>query len=765
MVSATSIDRFIRGAGTYTGDLRVPGMLHGCFLRSPHAHADIVAIEIGAAAAMPGVRLILTGRDPLVAACRPMPTTPLKGIDGRPIAAPAWRILADDRVRHVGQVVALVVADTEAQALEASDAIMVTYAPLPSVTDLAGAMANDAPLLCPDAPGNIALRWSIGESDAVIRAFDRAARIVRVTVPSQRVMPATLEPRAALALWDEATSSLCLHTPSQGAAMLRLGLAGILGLTPEELRVVTPDVGGAFGAKTAPYPEQAVLLLAAQTLRRPVRWIATRAEAFLSDSQGRGSVMEGAMAFDSQGQILALDVKATQALGAYLTPHGAFTATGNFAACLSGCYAIPALHAEVACVLTNLPPLAPYRGAGRPEANYLLERLMERAAQELGEDPVELRRRNLVSRAEIPYRTPHGQTYDSGDFPRLLAEAEALADKAGFAKRRQDSAIRGRLRGFGLGLYLEVSGGLPFESAGLRFLSDDRVDLLAGGQASGQNHDVSLVRVLSRVLGVTPDCIGFVQGDSNRLPGAGPSVGSRTLVSSGLAIVEAARQAIAKGLPVAAELLQADPGQIGFGDGVFRIAETGRTVSLWSVAERARALDPGDGSVALDVTVKVTVAPTYPNGCHFAEVEIDPRTGTVAVIRYGALDDAGDVVNPETVAGQVVGGVAQGLGQALMEEALYDPATGQLLTGSFMDYPLPRADDMPDILPHEFHGAPCATNPLGAKGAGEGGTTGALAPIMIAINDALAQAGAPPVEMPATPPKVWAALRMAKLRA
>lgn len=741
--------RHLRGQGRFTSDLPATGALHAVFVRSPHAHAAVEGIDISVARAVPGVVAVLTGADIAAAGFRPMPTVrALRSSDGAPIVVPRWPMLADDFVRYVGQPVAAVIGESVFAAMDGAEAVEVAYRPF-DTPEAAAAAADGAP--------DVALDWAAGDGDAVVRAARSAACTVRIETESQRVAAAPMETRAALAL--PRAGGFDLHVGSQGAAFMRVQLLDILGWPEERLRVVTPDVGGAFGAKTAPYPEYAALLLAAETTGRPVRWVATRSEAFLADNQGRGTRMTGELMLDADGRILALRAESVADLGAYLTTHGALTATQNFAACLSGCYAIPEIHVRVVCRLSTTAPVGPYRGAGRPEANYLLERLMDAAARETGLDPVEIRRRNLIAPASLPRQTPLGAHYDSGAFADCLDRCLALADRDGLAARRKAAAARGRLLGFGLGMYLEMSGGLPDEVAAVELDAAGRLRVLAPGQSSGQPQARTLGRVAAQALGLPEEAVEIVQGDSRLLPLAGPSVASRTMAAGGSAVHEAALGLIETGRPVAAEMLQARPEQLRFADGTYTAAG-GRQVALQAVA--ARAAETGH---PLAARASIKAKPTFPNGCHVAEVEIDPETGEVSLARYVAVDDVGRVIDHAAVEGQLHGGVAQGAGQVLMEQVVYDADTAQLLNSSYMDYAVPRASDMPRIVAECVETVPCATNPLGVKGAGEGGTTGALGTIAGAINDALASVGAGPVEMPATSERVWRAIRAATMPA
>ena len=742
----------LRGSGRFTDDLAVPGAAHAAFARAPHAHAVIRRLDASAARAMPGVLAVLTGADVREAGLGGIPPAVLlPGRDGKPMFGPAMPVLAQERVRYVGEPVALVVAETAAQAQDAAEALEVDYDALPAAADVARASAPGAPLLYPEAPGNVALDWEHGDAAAVEAAFARAAHKVAVRLQDNRVAPVTLEPRAAIGAWDAARGRYTLTASTQGVAVVRKLLAeAVFKCPPEAIRVVTPDVGGGFGMKAQAYPEYAALLLAARRLDRPVRWRASRLESFLADTHGRDGVLEGALALDADGRFLALRARTAVGIGAYASTYAAIVATNNTKNCLSSVYAIPAIHIGVKMLLGNAAPLGPYRGAGRPEAIYLVERLIEDAARKTGVDRVELRRRNLIPPAAMPYKAPSGQTYDSGEFEAVLDKALALADWKGFAARRKASEARGQLRGIGLCCFLEVAGGSPLsEIADLRFEADGHVVLRTGAQAMGQGQMTTLPLILARLLDVDVARIRVVQGDTDEVPGGLPTVASRSTMMAGGAMTRAVEEALKKGKDLAAEMLETAAADIEYRAGLFRVAGTDRAVGFGELAKRDRRLD----------TVATFTAPemSFPNGCHVCEVEVDPETGVVQVVGYAAVDDVGNVVHEAIVEGQIHGGVAQGLGQVLGEHVVYG-ADGQLLTASFMDYPMPRADDFPPLrLGH--HVAPCTTNPLGAKGAGESGVAGSLPAAVNAVLDALATRGVTHLDMPMTPQRVWQALQ------
>jgi carbon-monoxide dehydrogenase large subunit len=742
----------LRGSGRFTDDLAMPGAAHAAFARSPHAHAVIRKLDASAAQAMPGVLAVLTGADVREAGLGGIPPAVLlPGRDGKPMFGPAMPVLAQERVRYVGEPVALVVAETAAQAQDAADALEVDYTVLPAASDVVSTSAPGAPLLYPEAPGNVALDWEHGDAAAVEAAFARAAHKVMVRLEDNRVAPVTLEPRAAIGAWDAAKGRYTLTASTQGVAVVRKLLAeAVFKCPPESIRVVTPDVGGGFGMKAQAYPEYAALLLAARRLNRPVRWRASRLESFLADTHGRDGVLEGALALDANGKFLALRARTAVGIGAYASTYAAIVATNNTKNCLSSVYAIPAIHIGVKMLLGNAAPLGPYRGAGRPEAIYLVERLIEAAARATGIDRVELRRRNLIPPAAMPYKAPSGQTYDSGEFGAVLDRALALADWKGFAARRRQSEARGQLRGIGLCCFLEVAGGSPLsEIADLRFEPDGAVVLRTGAQAMGQGQMTTLPLILARLLDVDVARIRVVQGDSDEVPAGLPTVASRSTMMAGGAMTRAVEEALKKGKDLAAEMLETAAADIEYRAGLFRVAGTDRAVGFGELAKRDRRLD----------TVATFTAPemSFPNGCHVCEVEVDPETGVVKIVGYAAVDDVGNVVHEAIVEGQIHGGVAQGLGQVLGEHVVYG-ADGQLLTASFMDYPMPRADDLP-MMRLEHHVAPCTTNPLGAKGAGESGVAGSLPAAVNAVLDALATRGVAHLDMPMTPQRVWQALQ------
>jgi len=748
----------VQGLGRFVEDAPQENQAHAVFVRSPHAHARITSIDTSAARAAPGVVAVLTHKELEAAGVGSTSLhPPLAGRNGAKLIVPFRPALAGERVLHAGQPVALVVADSIAQAQDAAELVAVDYEELDVVADLRAALATGAPQLFPEAPGNIALDWPGPVPDDGSNArgiegiFAGAAHVARVSVVNQRLVVNTIEPRGATAHYDAASDHYTLRSCSQGAGPQRDQLAAMTGFPREKIRVLTEDVGGAFGLKTAAYPEYPSLLVAAKLTGRPVAWMATRSESFLSDQQARDTVTEAELAIDQKGKFLALRVKHIASMGAFIGVPGAHIQTNNFSRCFPGMYAIPRIQVDVRCVFTNTVPTGPYRGAGRPEANYALERLVDEAARVTGLDPVRLRRRNLIPLKKIPYKTAVGTTYDSGDFAPILDKALALSHYAGFKKRRRESFRRGKLRGIGVSCFLEHAGGVPTESASLLF-EDGGLVLGIGVQNTGQGHATIYPRLIAARLGIPAAQIAHRHGDTNLDLKGNPSVGSRATMTVGSALYRAADLMLEKAKPVASGLLEAAESDVTYENGNFLAVGTDRRVALFEVAARAKATGEG-----LDTKATVDTPQTFPNGCHVAEVEIDPDTGVVEIVAYAAVDDAGVVLDHTLVAGQLVGGLAQGIGQALMENAVYE-GNGQLVAGTFMDYAMPRAEDMPPIA-EANHNAPATTNPLGVKGVGEAGTTGSIAAIMNAIANAIPEGRGVNLDMPATPAKVWAACR------
>jgi carbon-monoxide dehydrogenase large subunit len=752
----------LTGRGRFTDDLDAPGQTHAVFVRSQVAHAVIQRVDATAARALPGVLAILTGADARadgLGAIPPAASFPGRG--GTPLASAPIPPLAVDRVRYVGEAVAIVIAETPAQAADAAAAVVVELDPLPTASDVAAALAPGAPAIWPDAPGNVAFDWADGDAAALDAAFAGAAHVARVRLHDTRLAPAAMEPRAAIGRWDPADGRCILIASTQGVAVVRRLLAeGVFHIPVQQLRVVTPDVGGGFGMKVQAYAEYAALLFAARRVGRPVKWRATRVESFLADTAGRDGLLEAELALDASGRFLGLRMRTRVGLGAYVTAFAAVFGTNNTKNCLSSVYRIPVIGIDVILAFTNTAPLGPYRGAGRPEALYVIERLIDRAALALGIDRVELRRRNLIPAAAMPYRTPNGPIYDSGEFETVMDRALELADWAGFPARRAASERAGRLRGIGLGCFLEVAGGILDETVDLRFGADGTVALHTGAQPMGQGHLSTFPFVIAARLGVDPSAVRLVQGDSDLVPAGTPSVASRSMMMAGSAATLACDGAIEKGRRVAAHYFEAAALDVEFTDGRFRVRGTDRTVGLLELAAVARALPglPADLADGLDTTAKfVSPQMSFPNGCHVTEVEIDPETGQVTVVGYAAVDDVGHIVHETIVEGQIHGGIAQGLGQVLGEHVVYDEH-GQLLTASLMDYMLPRALDLP-ALRVGHHRVPCTTNPLGVKGAGESGVAGSMPSAVNAVLDALATRGVRELDLPMSASRVWAALQ------
>ncbi|MGR3540473.1 MAG: xanthine dehydrogenase family protein molybdopterin-binding subunit [Hasllibacter sp.] len=739
--------RLLTGRGRYVGDTAPAGALHAVFLRAPVAHAEIAALGVEGARAMPGVAAVLTAGDVRAAGLEgAMDASRLRTADGRG-AAPRRPWLAEDRVRFVGEAVALVLAETQAQAQDAAEAIELDLRDLP--VSLAGAPGGAA--IHEAAPGNLAFDWTAGDAAGTEAAFAAAAHVVRAEIAQPRIMVASLEPRGAWAEWTG--EGLRFDYNGQGVWGLRRKLARAFGLEEERVRVTTGDVGGGFGMKAFTYPEHYALALGARVAGRPVRWIATRTESMLADNGARGLVSRAEMAFDADHRPIGYRVETDCDLGAYNSEYAQFIQTELFAKVLTGVYDVPAAHLRVRGVYTNTTPVDAYRGAGRPEAQYVLERMMGLSAARLGVDPAELRRRGFVRR--FPHTTPTGETYDIGDFPRVLDGALAASD--GFDARRADSEARGRVRGRGLAFYIESILGDPTEGARVVFEAGGTVALHVGTQSNGQGHETAYAGFLADHLGLPLAAIRVVQGDSALIPKGGGTGGSRSMTAQGTATLATAGAVIEGFRGFLADREGVDPDQVAFDDDRFRVEGSNLSPDMLEVAGMARAAGRDD---LLDVRREATRARnSFPNGCHVAEVEIDPETGQAQVVRYDVVDDFGNLVNPMLVEGQVHGGVAQGIGQALCEAARFD-ADGQLLSASFMDYAMPRAHDVPPIS-FDTRPTPCPTNPLGIKGCGEAGTVGALAAVANAVTDALSPWGIDGLQFPFTPQRVWQAIREA----
>ena len=757
--------RLLKGSGSYTDDIVLPGTVTGVVLRSPHAHATIASIDTSAAKAMAGVLAVYTHADLAADGIGPLPcAAPVKNRDGSPMAQPPHPVLADGTVRHVGDPVAFIVAESPKIARDAAEAVMVEYDILPAITDLARATEPGVPQVWREAKNNIVFDWSVGDKDKTDTLFAQAAHVTRLTVVNNRIVVSSMEARAALADYDAKTERWTLRTNTQGGWLLKdLMSAAVFRVPADRFRILTPDVGGGFGMKIFLYAEHVLTCYAARKLGRPVKWTSERSEAFLADTQGRDNITLGELALDNDGRFLALRTRNMAGMGGYLSTFAPYIPTVAGTGVLASVYGFQAVYANVIGVFTHTVPVDAYRGAGRPEANYLVERLIDAAARELKIDRVEIRRRNMVGPEAMPHKTPVGKLYDSGDFRIVLDAALKNADWAGFEARRAEAAKRGRRRGIGLAYYLEATGGAPTERAEIRFADDGFVDVYVGTQSTGQGHETAYVMLTADRLGVPGEKVRVLQGDTDTIPTGGGTGGARSLYSEGQAILATAATVIEKGKKAASEALEAAVGDIAFESGRFSIVGTDRGIDILTLAatQRARAAK-GEDVTNLDAAEVAEIkAHTFPNGCHIAEVEVDPDTGVTRVLRYSVTDDVGKAVNPLIVRGQVHGGVAQGLGQAILERTAYDPDSGQLLSGSFMDYALPRADDLPDIAVDLIE-VPCASNPLGVKGAGEAGAVGSPPAVINAVVDALSGDGVTHIDMPATPENVWRALAAKK---
>ncbi len=763
--------RLLQGLGRYSDDVNLPRQAYAVVVRSPHAHARIRGIRTAEAQKSPGVLAVLTGADLAADGLGNLPTdSTRKRRDGSPAFTTPRPALARERVRHVGDPVALVVAGTPEAAADAAERVVVDYEPLPTVTGAARASAAGAPAVWEEAPDNVAFVWEAGSRDAVARGFAGAAHVTRLDFVVTRVAALPLEPRGAVGEFDRRSGRYTLHTGIQAPHGLRALLAEqVLRVPQSQVRVVTGEVGGSFGMRSGIYPELVLVLWAAKRLGRPVKWTSTRREGFLSDEHGRDNVSSAELALDAGGRFLALRVAIKLDIGAYLTPRSAGPGTNNVGG-VAGMYTTPAIHVQTTGVYTNTTPTGPYRGAGRPEATYAIERVIDIAARELRIDPVELRRRNLIPAQAMPFKTGLVFTYDCGDFARVMELALALSDHAGFEGRRAEARRRGTLLGLGIANPIEVAGGpytaLNPDTAEMRVNADGSVSLFAGSTSMGQGNETAFAQIVSDRLGLPPTLIQVFWGDSDAL-GAGRGNGGSGAVSvGGSAVLRATEKIIERGRRVAAHLLEAAPDDVALRDGHFVVAGTDRGVPWSRVARTAyqpRQLPPGLEPGFSETAAFAPPAVTFPNGCHVCEVEIDEETGAVRVTRYGVVDDVGRMINPMLVKGQIHGGIVQGLGQGLCEVLTYEASTGQLLSGSLMDYAIPRADDVP-LFDVDSHEVPTRVNPLGAKGVGEAGTVGALPALLNAVNDALAPLGVRHLDMPVTPDRVWHAIREAKAR-
>ncbi len=762
-VSRFEDPRLVRGGGRYVDDIVLSRMAFGHVLRSPYAHAKIRAIDAAAARAAPGVLAVLTGADWRASGWGDLPVPGgLKRRDGSPMYRPHYPGLVSDRARWVGDCVAFVVAETSAQAADAAEVIAVEYEPLPAIVSTADAVAPGAPLVFDDCPNNISFVHVDGDKAAADAAFARAAHVVRQHFVINRVTTASMEPRGSIGDYNPADGRYTVYTTLQRAHPFRTELSGVLKVPEAKIRVIAPDIGGAFGMKSAVYNEVALVLLASKLLGRPVKWMSTRSEAFLSDAQARDNVTDAELALDADGTFLALRVKSVAALGAYLqTATPAFL--GNLGS-LAGVYRTPAIHVDVTAVFTNTNPVRPYRGNGRPEAAYVIERMVDLAADETGIDPAELRRRNAIPPEAMPFKTGLTFTYDSGEFAKNLDMVLRLADVDGFAARREESRARGKLRGLGMSNTIERAGAPSYEGAEIRFDRSGTVTLLTGAINQGQGHETVFKQIVCDRLGIDPADIQYLQGDTDQVFMGEGTGGSRSATLGGSAVDAAAKKVIEKARRIAAHVLKANGSPVNFDAGVFSSPATNETLTMKEVAKLAvnPAAVPPDLELGLVVTaVYRGEVENFPNGAHVCELEIDPETGEVALQRYSVVDDVGTVLNPLLLHGQIVGGVAQGAGQILREDIRFDAESGELLTGSFMDYAMPRAGDLTAVAV-KSNPVPTKTNPLGVKGAGEAGTVGAMPAIANALVDALSEFGIRHVEMPATPEVIWRAIRAAR---
>jgi carbon-monoxide dehydrogenase large subunit len=754
----------VRGQGRYTDDLNQPGQAYAVMVRSGYAHGVINGIDTEEASQMPGVLGVFTGPDLTAAGIKNMPLGgAVPTADGSPMHRPACPVLTSDKVRYVGDPVAIVVAETAVEAKDAAEAVLVDIDPLPAVTSCGAAAAVGAPLIHDGVPGNVAAAFHYGDAEKVAAAFAAAAHVTRLEIPSNRIVVCAMEPRSAIAEYDEESDRYTLRVGCQGVFGLKGGIANVLGVGKEKVRVLTGNVGGSFGMKSQVYPEYLALFHAAKALGRPVKWTDERGESFVSDSHGRDHEMTAELALDKAGNFLAIRLSGHGNLGAYVGRGTPIPPTANAVKNMIGVYRTPLIEVATKIVVTNTQPVGAYRGAGRPEGNYYMERLVDTAAAEMEIDKIELRRRNHVVEDAMPYKAPNGTTYDSGEFTAVLNEAIIRSDWDGFAGRKEESRKRGLLRGRGIGDYLEVTGPPSNEMGGIRFEPNGDVTIITGTLDYGQGHWTPFAQILHQTLGIPFDKIRLLQGDSDELIAGGGTGGSKSLMASGTAILEASEKVVEKGRQIAAHVLEAAVEDIEFARGRFIIAGTDRYVEIMDLAAQLkRGVElPGDVPDSLDVQHIMESTPSaFPNGCHIAEVEIDPETGVVAVVKYSMVNDFGVIVNPLLVEGQAHGGVLQGIGQALMERVVFDE-DGQFLTGSFMDYALPRASDAV-MFQIDSHPVPAKTNPLGAKGCGEAGCAGSLPAVMNAVVDALSEYGIRHINMPATPFKVWQAIQAAR---
>ena len=756
-------DRFLTGAGRFCDDIKDDDAVWAVFVRSPYAHAKITTIETSAAQQCPGVVGIFLPQDLMEDGVGHMPCLgPVEGKGGTVTVVPPHPLLAQDRCLYAGEPVAIVVAETLAQAHEAADCIGIEADMLPVLCSTSDAVEDAAPQLWPEAPNNVSVEWEIGDGQATALAFQRASHVVSISLRNNRVAVNPIEPRSAIAKYDRDTGRYELTTPSQGVHGVRAQIAAhVLNVAEEQVRVITPDAGGGFGARFYCNREQIALLWAAKRIGRPVRWTAERTECFFCDGQARDHVSSARLALDDRGRFLGLDISVIANMGAYMIHWGASIPTEIGCEVLTGAYQIPSAHANVRCVFTNMVPIDTYRGTGRSEYIYLLERLVDAAARELEISGDELRRRNFVPPLAMPYTTPTAQTYDDANFEEIMDRAMRSADCAGLQARKAKALNSGRLVGMGMSYYVMSAAGLMDETARLGLEGDGCISLAIGTQSTGQGHATAYAQIASDALHVPVGSVKVIQGDSDACPAGGGTGQSRSVVMGGLAVRGAASLLIDRGRSFAAELMQVQTPEVRFTDGVFEIAGTDRSMSLSELAATLAAVGVPDKNLGAEYTATQT-AMTFPNGCHICELAVDPDTGTVDVLAYTTVDDFGRLIHPAMCEGQVHGGTVQGVGQALLEAVAYDRDSGQLLSGSLMDYCLPRADDMPDMKVTMPQDLPCTTNALGAKGSGEAGSIAAPPAVINALLDALAPLGVQEFDMPATPERVWQAIRAAR---
>jgi carbon-monoxide dehydrogenase large subunit len=751
--------RLLTGVGEFSDDINLPNQAYAAFVRSPHAHADVLSISSEAAEQAPGVLAVLTGEDFLAQGLSSIPRQPfppdlpLTNSDGTPCFVPPDYPIVIDRVRHVGEAVAMVVATSRAEALAAAELVEVEYNPLTAVVNPQDALAPDAPVLWQDRPDNLCIDGERGDRAATDEIFKRAAHVVDMKFYNNRVTGLPLEPAAAVADFDPQSGHLTLHAGGQGVLIQKNALCKVFGIADDSVRVICRDVGGGFGTKNVLYREYALIAWASRVVKRPVKWRGERSEAFMFDPYGRDLTSTAELALDDDGRFLALRIHSILNTGSQVLMLMPLVRGASVA---NGVYDIPAMYVSLQAVLTNTTPTSTYRGAGRPEAMYIIERLVDTAAARLKLDPVELRRKNLIQPDMLPYRNAVGSRYDSGEFETNMMRALEMADRDGYAARREISRQRGKLRGFGFSNYIETASGFPQERAVITVLRD-RVNIILGTQASGQGHETAFAQMITEWLGVPFETVHFLHGDTDIVLMGSGTHASRSMRLGGLLFQRAAETIIANGKALAARALQADLSDVSFSKGRFHVAGSGRSIGLFELTEVSADLAGPDG-FGLEASAEITVSvQTYPNGCHVCEVEIDPETGAVVIDRYYAVDDVGRVINPMMVDGQTHGGIVQGIGQALFEDCVYDSTSGQLLSGSLMDYAIPRASDCP-CFNLENNEVLAPNNPLGIKGAGEGGTTGAPPAIINAIIDALREFGVEDIRMPATPARIWQAI-------